>query len=158
MGNQRLFVLRGAVGCAAGGGDYMGREGGAGRGRGHVYLQTHCPTALAPNLSARPALASSSLRRRVFRIRLVVGKLHSSSSAQSASETQAMREETHVEAKSYEYCNLRTSWNICCMRPSAAPSALSAGAANSANGTGASLLAARATAQRAATTSFRTIV
>ena len=28
MGNQRLFVLRGAVGCAAGGGDYMGREGG----------------------------------------------------------------------------------------------------------------------------------
>ena len=157
MGNQRLFVLGGAVGCAAGGGDYMGREGGAGRGRGHVYLQTHCPTALVPNLSARPALASSSsLRRRVFLVRR--GKEHSSSSAQSASETHAMREETHVEAKSYEYCNLRTSWNICCMRPSAAPSALSAGAANSANGTGASLFAARATAQRAATTSFRTIV
>merc|ERR1719472_713220 len=141
--------------------DYMGREGGAGRGRGHVYLQTHCPTALVPNLSARPALAlasSSSLRRRVLRVRR--GNEHSSSSAQSASETQAMREETHVDAKSYEYCNLRTSWNICCMRPSAAPSALSAGAANSAKGTGApaSLLAARATAQRAATTNFRTIV
>ena len=95
MGNQRLFVLRGAVGCAAGGGITWG-----GRGRGHVYLQTHCPTALVPNLSARPAFAasSSSLRRRVFLVRR--GKEHSSSSAQSASETQAMREETHVEAKS----------------------------------------------------------
>ena len=97
MGNQRLFVLRGAVGCAAGGGiTWGGREGR--EGEGHVYLQTHCPTALAPNLSARPALASSSLRRRVFRVRR--GNEHSSSSAQSAFETQAIREETQVEAKS----------------------------------------------------------
>ena len=55
----------------------MGREGGAGRGRGHVYLQTHCPTAFVPNLSERPAFAasSSSERRRVLRVRR--GKEHS---------------------------------------------------------------------------------
>merc|ERR1719486_1057030 len=148
MGNQRLFVLRGAVGCAAGGGiTWGGREGREGGGS-RLFADT-----LSDSVGAeleRPASV-----RRVLLLRR--GKEHSSSSAQSASETHAMREETHVEAKSYEYCNLRTSWNICCMRPSAAPSALSAGAANSANGTGApaSLLAARATAQRAATTSFR---
>ena len=150
-------VLR-AVGCAAGGGDYMGREGGAGRGR-VVYLQTTLSDRIGAELeraaSVRVLLAQAP---RVLLVRR--GTEHSSSSAQSASETQAIREETQVDAKSYEYCNLRTSWNICCMRPSAAPSALSAGAANSANGTGApaSLLAARATAQRAATTNFRTIV
>merc|ERR1719409_1627781 len=140
-----------------------GLHGAGGRGGkgGHVYLQTQVPMLFVPNLSARPSLADTlsvpSLRRRFF---LLVVIWHSSSSAQSAFETQAIREETHVDAKSYEYCNLRTSWNICCMHPSAAPSALSAGAANSANGTGApaSLLAARATAQRAATTNFRTIV
>ena len=93
-------------------------------------MQTHCPTALAPNLSARPALASSSLRRRVFRVRR--GNEHSSSSAQSASETQAMREETHVEAQSYEETKHLLH------EPSAAPSCLIAGAGPTrANGTGA---------------------
>jgi hypothetical protein len=39
MGNQRLFVLRGAVGCAAGG-DYMGREGGREGGGSRLFADT----------------------------------------------------------------------------------------------------------------------
>ena len=40
MGNQRLFVLRGAVGCAAGGGDYMGREEGREGGGSRLFADT----------------------------------------------------------------------------------------------------------------------
>ena len=73
-------------------------------------MQTQVPMLFVPNLSARPSLADTlsvpSLRRRFF---LLVVIWHSSSSAQSAFETQAMREETQVDAKSYEYCRRLTS-------------------------------------------------
>merc|ERR1719478_1899463 len=133
----------------------------------------------APNLSARPSLADTSadvVRAELERPSLV-GR-HTLRAVAQASLLPPRRELALLvvgavgiadaghkggNAGRREIVGILQSTHVlelCCMRPSAAPSALSAGAANSANGTGApaSLLAARATAHRAATITLRTIV